>query len=201
MAERTFSPRVLQRFAQTLSAEIGEEALAAVLEKSGLPQEWSRPQFFAAFDATRAARAYAQLQAALRTYYGRGARGTLLRIGSKLWQRLLDDAALGVKAQALAIRSLPKTMRAKPALDLLARMLSASSGSVNAYVQDLDLLLVDKVSASALDQTSDAPICFVTLGLARECLFWADGQEHDIEERACRALGAAQCEFKINIGG
>jgi len=196
MVERTFPPRVLSLFAQTLSAEIGAGALVSVLEKSGLPQEWARLNFFNDFDAARAARTYAQLQAALRIYYGRGARGTLLRIGAKLWRRLLDDAAFGVKAQALAIRALPKNMRAKPALDMLARMLGAS-----AYMQDLDLLFVDKPSAATLDQTSDAPICFVTLGLARECLFWADGQEHDIEERACRALGAAQCEFKINLGG
>ena len=32
-------------------------------------------------------------------------------------------------------------------------------------------------------------------------MFWADGQEHDIEEIACRVAGASQCEFKVVIGG
>ncbi len=50
-------------------------------------------------------------------------------------------------------------------------------------------------------QSNDAPICFVTLGLIRECIFRADGEEHDIEERTCRSMGAPQCEFQIIIGG
>ena len=66
---------------------------------------------------------------------------------------------------------------------------------------DLDLLLVDQASPTTLNQSDDAPICFVTLGLIRECLYWLDGQVYDIEERACRAAGARQCEFKIIIGG
>jgi predicted hydrocarbon binding protein len=41
----------------------------------------------------------------------------------------------------------------------------------------------------------------MTLGMIRECLFWAVGSEHDIEEIACRALGAKACEFKISFGG
>jgi predicted hydrocarbon binding protein len=92
-------------------------------------------------------------------------------------------------------------MRRKPALDLLGRMLSATPGDVTAHTHDLDLLFVDRTAPTTLDQVDAAPICFVTLGLVRECLFWADGQEHDIEETACRATGAGQCEFKVIIGG
>jgi predicted hydrocarbon binding protein len=99
------------------------------------------------------------------------------------------------------IRGLPKSVRRKPALELLARILSAASGNITVHTLDLDLLLVDQASPTALNQTDDAPVCFVTFGLIRECLYWADGQEHDIEERACRAMGAQQCEFKITIGG
>ncbi|HCR70532.1 MAG TPA: hypothetical protein DIW23_03730 [Anaerolineae bacterium] len=63
------------------------------------------------------------------------------------------------------------------------------------------MLLVDSTSPTTLKQTDDTPVCFVTFGLIRECLFWAVGEEHDIEERACKAMGARQCEFKITIGG
>jgi predicted hydrocarbon binding protein len=201
MAEIDFPARVMFRFVETLSIELGHDTLSAVLSKAGLPEEWARHTYFAGLDSVRAARAYSHLQAALRTYYGRGARGILLRIGSKLWQCLLDDASLGLKAQAAVIRRLPQAMRRKSALELLSRMLSATSGNVAVHTQDLDLLLVDKTSPTTLDQSDGNPVCFATLGLIRECLFWADGQEHDIEERACRASGARQCEFKITIGG
>ncbi|MBI5962831.1 MAG: hypothetical protein HY863_05105 [Chloroflexi bacterium] len=199
MAETTFPLRVMRRFVVTLSSEIGHETLSAVLSKSGLPEEWADALHFVALDEARTAQAYARLQSALRTYYGRGARGILLRIGAKLWNQLLDDSAFGIKAQAALIRRLPKPARRKPALELLARMVGA--GNITVHTLDLDLLLVDQTSPTTLNQSDDTPICFVTLGLIRECLYWADGQEHDIEERACRALGARQCEFKIIIGG
>jgi predicted hydrocarbon binding protein len=201
MNEIAFPSRIMSRFVETLSEEIGRDTLSAVLSNAGLPKEWTVPAHFSTLDDVHAAQVYSQLQFALRTYYGRGARGILLRIGSKLWNSLLDDAAFGIKAQAVFIRGLPKSMRRKPALELLARILSAVPGNIRIHTLDLDLLLVDQASPTTLDQTNNAPLCFVTLGLIRECLYWADGQEHDIEERACRALGAHQCEFKITTGG
>ena len=201
MTETTFPVRVMRRFVETLSSEIGHETFYAFLSKAGLPENWAHPLHFVALDEAQTAQAYARLQAALRTYYGRGARGILLRIGAKLWQHLLDDSTFGLKAQAALIRGLPKSARRKPALELLARILSAAAGNISVHTLDLDLLLVDQTSPATLEQSDDAPICFVTLGLIRECLYWADGQEHDIEERACRATGARQCEFKIIIGG
>lgn len=201
MTETTFPVRVMRRFVETLSSEIGHETFSAVLSKSGLPEEWADSVHFMALDEARTAHAYARLQSALRTYYGRGARGILLRIGTKLWDQLLDDSSLGLKAQAALIRGLPKSARRKPALELLVRILGTSAGNITVHTLDLDLLFVDQKSPTTLEQSDDAPICFVTYGLIRECLFWADGQVYDIEERACRALGARQCEFKIIIGG
>lgn len=201
MVEVVFFARIMRRFVETLSAEIGHETFSAVLSNAGLPKEWAHPAHFSALDDERAAHAYARLQSALRTYYGRGARGILLRIGAKLWNHLLNDAAFGIKTQAALIRGLPKSFRRKPALELLARILSAAPGNITVHTLDLDLLLVDQTSPTTMDQSGNTPICFVTFGLIRECLYWADGQVYDIEERACRATGARQCEFKIAIGG
>jgi len=201
MDEITFPARIMRRFIETLSAEIGQETFSAVLSNAGLPEEWAFPAHFVALDDVRIAQAYSRLQFALRTYYGRGARGILLRVGSKLWHHLLADSAFGIKTQATFIRGLPKSMRRKPTLELMARILSTAPGNMTVHTLDLDLLVVDQASPTTIDQSDESPICFVTLGLIRECLFWADGQQHDIEERACRALGARHCEFKIIIGG
>lgn len=195
-----FSPRLMKRFVEMLSQEVGRDTYHSVLSKSDLSHDWRLPEFFLAMDGKQAAEAYANLQSALRTYYGRGARGTLLRIGTKLLEPVLSDASLGIKAQSALVRGLPKSLKRKPALELLAGILGTNRGDITVHTLDLDLLLVDQTSPTTLGQKDDSPICFVTLGMIRECLYWATGEEHDIEERACRAMGAHQCEFKITIG-
>src|SRR5688572_17674733 len=195
MTQIEFPLEIMRKFVQTLSDEIGHETFTAVIKKSGLPKDWAHDEYFISINNEQAAQSYAKLQAALRTYYGRGARGILLRIGTKLWTQLLDDSSFGIKAQAGLIRGLPKILRRKQALELLSKILSAKRGDITIHTLDLDLLFVDQTSPTTLNQTDDTPVCFVTLGLIRECLFWATGEEHDIEERACHAMGAKQCEF------
>lgn len=195
-----FSPRIMGCFIETLSNEIGRETYHAVLSKSGLSRDWRSPEFFLSLGDSQTAEAYAKLQSALRGYYGRGARGILMRIGTKLWEPLRQRARVTVKARAALIRGLPKPLRRKAALELLAGLLGSARDDMTVHSLDLDLLLVDHVSPSTLHQTEDAPACFVTLGLIRECLYWATGEEHDIEERGCKAAGARQCEFKITVG-
>lgn len=200
MTPPRLSPRFMSRFVETLSAEVGSDTYHAVLSKSGLSHDWQNPEFFLAFDSSQVAESYSKLQFALRTYYGRGARGILLRIGTKLWEPLLTDASFVSKAQSAFVRRLPKSLKRKPALELLAGVLGVSRGGITVHSLDLDLLLVDHLSSTALGQKENSPICFVTLGLIRECLYWATGEEHDVEERTCKAVGAHQCEFKITIG-
>ena len=65
---------------------------------------------------------------------------------------------------------------------------------------DLDLLLADHASPATAGSRADAPICFVTQGLIRESLHWATGQNYDVEETSCKALGTNACEFKITTG-
>ena len=80
------------------------------------------------------------------------------------------------------------------------RPLREGGGAASVHTLDLDLLLVDHSAAATLNQTSAEPICFVTLGLIQGALFWAAGQEADMEEIACKAAGAPACEFKIKPG-
>jgi predicted hydrocarbon binding protein len=201
MPEALFPARILRRFVDTLSADLGLETLEAVLAKAGLPVEWAHSQHLGPLDDARAADAYARLQAALRTYYGRGARSILRRIGAKLWTHLLNDASFALKTQSTLVRGFPVSLRRKPTLELLAHLLSTKNGDITVHSLDLDLLFVDHASSAARGPSESAPICFVTQGLVREALYWALGTEHDIEETSCRAMGAADCKFKITIGG
>lgn len=200
MSETKLSNRILRRFVETIAVELGEDQFNGILSLSKLPSDWASPQTFQKMNPAESAKTYAALQAALRTYYGRGARGVLLRVGQRLWDFLLDDAALGGKAQAALIKRLPLAGRRKSILELLARLVGNQSGDITVHSQDLDLLLVDYVSPATEGQHDSNPICFVTQGLIRESLFWATGQNFDIEETSCKATGKETCEFKIMAG-
>ena len=200
MTEIKFPSRVLRRFVETVAVELGADQFQVMLGLSELPPEWANPQTFQKMDVTRSAETYAALQAAMRTYYGRGARGILLRVGQRMWNLLLEDAALGGKAQAVLIKRLPLSRRRKSILELLARLIGSRSDDITVHTLDLDLLVVDHASPAAQGQSASRPICFVTLGLIHESLFWATGQNLDVEESSCRAAGHDSCEFKVTTG-
>ena len=201
MSERTLSNHFLHQFVDTIASELGQDNLSIVLEKAGLPSDWSDPVRWESLTRTTPIEAYAGLQKAMRTYYGRGARGILIRVGSNLWKRLLDDAPLALKAQSRLLFGLPLNARRKSALELLAKLLGDKRGDVTVHTLDLDLLLVDTTSPSTLGQNEPECICYVTLGLLRECLYWGTGREHGIEETSCRAKGDDACEFEVSVGG
>ena len=200
MSEVKFSSRVLQRFVETINKELGADQFLAMLALSKLPSEWSKPETHAKMDPVDAAKIYASLQAAMRTYYGRGARGTLTRVGQRLWDCLLNDAGLGGKAQAAIIKRLPLAVRRKPTLELLAKFLGVDPGDITIHTLDLDLLLADHASPNTVGASASAPICYVTQGLIRESLYWATGQTYDVEETSCKCTGEEACEFTITSG-
>jgi predicted hydrocarbon binding protein len=201
VTEPKFSSRILRRFAESVAVELGTEQFSTMLSLSKLPVSWAKPQTFVKMNPTESAKTYAALQAALRTYYGRGARGVLLRVGQRLWNLLLEDSALGGKTQAALIKRLPlTTRRGKSILELLARLIGTQTGDITVHTLDLDLLLVDHVSPAAEGQHASRPICFVTQGMIRESLFWATKQGFDVEETSCKAMGKDTCEFRITAG-
>jgi predicted hydrocarbon binding protein len=200
VSESTFSSRILRRFVESVAVELGRDQYTAVLALSRLPAEWGQPETFLKMGPNEAAEAYAALQAAMRSYYGRGARGGLLRVGQRLWNLLLDDAALVSRTQAAVVKRLPVALRRKSVLELLARLIGAQAGDITLHTLDLDLLLVDHASPGAQGQRASNPICFVTQGLIRESLLWATKQGFTVEETACRATGQPACEFQISSG-
>jgi predicted hydrocarbon binding protein len=197
VSDAAFPKRVLQRFVEAVSIELGPDQFSGMLALSHLPADWANPQTFSRTDPVESAKAYAGLQAAMRTYYGRGARGVLIRVGGRLWQHLLDDAALAGRAQAAVIKRLPISTRGKSILELLGKFIGTHPGDITVHTQDLDLLLADHTSPNADGQSASAPICYVTQGMIRESLFWATGQSYDVQETSCKAMGKEACEFSI----
>jgi len=200
VSEVKFSNHILRRFAETVALELGAEQFSAMLNMANLPDDWKDFNTFRTTNPYDSAHIYAALQTAMRTYFGRGARGVLLRVGQRLWNQLLEDSSLGIRAQAALIKRLPLATRRKPTLELLAKFIGVESGDVTLHTLDLDLLFVDHASPSTHDQQSSSPICFVTQGLVRESLFWSTGKNYDVDEIHCKAQGETSCEFKITGG-
>lgn len=199
MTQSLFSSRTLSRFVECTSLELGNDQFDAMLALSKLPPEWVEPKVFLKMDGSESAKAYASLQTAMRMYFGRGARGVLLRVGQRLWDHLLDGSGLAAKTQAVVIKRLPLNARRKPTLELLARLLG-TPGDITVHTLDLDLLLADHASPTTDGARADSPICFVTQGLVRESLYWATGQNYDVEETSCKARGENACEFRVTTG-
>jgi predicted hydrocarbon binding protein len=173
--------------------ELGADQFHGILTLSSLPAQWAVPTALQKMGPIESASTYAALQTAIRTYYGRGARGVLVRVGQRLWNHLLRDSALGAKAQAALIRRLPLAARRRSTLELLGRLIEAASGDITVHTLDLDLLFVDHSSPATHNIHHATPVCFVTQGLIRESLLWGTGQAHDVEEISCKATGRNTC--------
>jgi predicted hydrocarbon binding protein len=195
-----FSNRLVRFFIDSATREVGADKLPTILAENHLSPLIIEKAHLGHLDGTDAAVLYALLQQALRLFYGRGARGILLRIGEGMWDRMMAQANLLEKAELEIVRRLPVPARRRRMVELVADTLQEGGGAASVHTLDLDLLLVDHSAAATFNQTSTEPVCFVTLGLIQGALFWATGQEADMEEIACKAVGASACEFKIKLG-
>lgn len=188
----------LVHFILALNNDLGQDTVQMILLKAGLDAGLANPKPAFRLDADSAIRTYLDMQAATHSYFGRGARGILLRIGRLLWPMFLADASLPTRAYAQTIRLLPVSMRLKPSLELLAGFLRGDEvGQVTVHSLDMDWMLADKNFAPLDTDARNSLSCYVTLGLIQECLFWACGREVDVTETSCRAKGGDACEFLI----
>lgn len=194
------SNRLFRLFMETVTQEVGLDKLPAILSGNQLSPALLEPGSLARLDTEQACRANALIQQALRLYYGRGARGILLRIGQGMWARMTSRANFLEKAELEIARRLPVPARRRRILEVLAARLREAGGTTSVHSLDLDLLLVDHCGLATLGQSSPEPICFVTLGLIQGAFYWATGRAVDVEEIACQAAGAPACEFKIKLG-
>ena len=194
------SNRLFRLFMDTVTQEVGLDKLPAILSGNQLSPALLEPGSLVRLDAEQACRANASIQQALRLYYGRGARGILLRIGQGMWNRMTSQANFLEKAELEIARRLPVPARRRRILEVLSARLREAGGETSVHSLDLDLLLVDHCGLATLGQSSPEPICFVTLGLIQGAFYWATGRTVDVEEIACQAAGAPACEFKIKLG-
>jgi len=177
---------------------MGENGLHAVLRTSGLERFINNLPPDNLEPAIQTAE-YAQLNAAIEEFYGRGGRGMLRRIGKASFQYAVREQAALLGIAGAALKLLPEKQRIKFILNSLVGALKKSNDQVEAWVDEDGerLAFIDATCAICHSRHSDTPICHLYIGSIGEAVQWAAGQEHEIIETHCMAKGDPYCRFEV----
>ena len=186
----------VRRFMLAIQDVMGQSGLAAVLRQASL-QRFANTLPPANDEPGLHAAEYAALTQAIENYYGRGARGTLLRIGYASFNRLAAAQRFTASFYQRVLRVLPMQNRQVLTLRWLASDLARPGGRVSVHLDDRRLNLVDYESDATVGRRRDSEICWVTVGEIQESLKWGTGLEYDVSELNCKAKGDAACRFEI----
>jgi len=186
----------VRRFMLAVQEVMGRSGLTTILRQAGL-QRYTGNLPPDNQETSLAAAEYAAMIQAIENYYGRGARGTLNRIGHASFTRLLASNKFKAQTTQWLYRLQPHASRKLNALKWLAEEIAAPGGQVTVEPGEQYITLVDHESDATFGRTRDAEICWVTLGEIQEAVKWATGAEHEVVEVACKAKGDPACCFEI----
>jgi predicted hydrocarbon binding protein len=186
----------VRRLMLAIQDVMGQSGLTTILRQAGLqrlagalPPANNEPGLRAA--------EYAALMQAIENYYGRGARGTLTRVGYAAFNHLVASRRLLAAGYRALFRLVPLQTRQVLALKWLARELAGRGGRVTVYLDDNHISLLDYESDATAGRRRGSEICWETVGEIQEALKWGTGLEYDVNERGCKAKGDPACRFEV----
>ena len=189
----------LVRQALTSAQEVmGDNGLNTVLKTCGLER------FIGNFppndlDPAIQASQYAQFNEAIESFYGRGGKGILRRIGKASFQYGVREQAALLGVAGVALKLMPERQKIKFILNAVAGALKKSNPAVDARLEENGdtFAYVESTCAICHGRHSDAPICHLYVGSLGEAVQWATGREYAITETHCIAKGDPYCRFEI----
>ena len=189
----------LVRQALIASQEVmGENGLNAVLRATGLERfigNFPPDDMEPGIDTSE----YAQFNAAIEEFYGRGGRGILQRVGRASFQYAVREQAALLGLAGAALKVLPQKQRIKFILKSMVDALKKTNPQVEAWSGEKDgkLVYVERTCAICYGRQSDKPICHLYVGSISEAVKWATGQDYQIIETHCIAQGDSFCQFEV----
>jgi len=186
----------MRRFMLAVQDVMGRSGLTTILRQAALQHQAGNlppDNYQTALHAVE----YTALIQAIENYYGRGARGTLTRIGHAAFGQLRQSQKFKARLYQLAFRFLPVQQRKLMALRWLAREMAIPGGQVTVHLDDRHIAFVDRESDTTFGRTRDTEICWLTVGEIQEALKWATGTEYDVTEMSCKAKGDPACRFDV----
>ncbi|NCP15459.1 hypothetical protein GW866_00225 [bacterium] len=177
---------------------MGENGLNAVLRASGLER------FIGNFppndtDPGIQTVEYARFNAAIESFYGRGGKGMLRRIGKASFQYGVREQGALMGVAGAALKLMPRKGRIKFVLNAMVNALKKTNPQVDAWVEDEGdrIAYCESTCAICLGRHSDQPVCHLYVGSIGEAVRWATDQEHGITETHCVAKGDPYCRFEV----
>ena len=148
---------------------------------------------------------YASLCAGVLKFYGRAGKSVVIRIGRLSAKYAIEKqgAVFNIAART-AIKLMPLSSQIKTGLgniqDGYRKIYKEGGSEIHLRIEDHG----DKWAYIAEDcpycagKESDANICWSFIGVLKEGTTWLLGKELEIEEVACRAMGAPACVWEIS---
>lgn len=177
---------------------MGENGLNAVLRSVGLeryignfPPDDTNPGI--------ATVEYARFNEAIESFYGRGGKGMLKRIGKASFQYGVREQGALMGVAGAALKLMPQKGRIKFVLNAMAGALKKTNPQVEAWVEEEGekIAYCESTCAICLGRRSDQPICHLYVGSIGEAVRWATDQEYEITETHCVAKGDKYCRFEV----
>lgn len=177
---------------------MGENGLNAVLRSVGLeryignfPPDDTNPGI--------ATVEYARFNEAIESFYGRGGKGMLKRIGKASFQYGVREQGALMGVAGAALKLMPQKGRIKFVLNAMAGALKKTNPQVDAWVEEEDekIAYCESTCAICLGRRSDQPICHLYVGSIGEAVRWATDHEYEITETHCVAKGDKFCRFEV----
>jgi len=142
---------------------------------------------------------YARFNEAIESFYGRGGKGMLRRIGKASFQYGVREQGALMGVAGAALKLMPQRGRIKFVLNAMVGALKKTNSQVDAWVEDDGdkLAYCESTCAICLGRHSSEPVCHLYVGSVGEAVRWATGEEHEIIETHCIAKGDQYCRFEV----
>jgi predicted hydrocarbon binding protein len=191
--DRVMPPRIVSSFFNAIIIELGNYSLNTLFKDAQMRRFLSgTPKTYARFQIRSSE--FAELQHAVREYYGTGSRGILTRIGYATWENL--EECMGWQRKLTNVM-MGENRAIQRNLAYLASQLRGKNGNVSVHQLDPDTFFVDRTSDTTFQQESNTPICWVTIGMLQGAVSSITSQVAEIQEVSCRAMGDDSCRFQI----
>lgn len=189
----------LMRQALTAVEEVmGRNGLNAVLRMAGLGQYVDN---LPPDDLNPSVKSsdYARLNEAIESFYGRGGRGMLRRIGKASFQYAVREQSALLGLAGVALKLLPQKQRVRFILNSMANALKKTNPQVQIEVEEADdkFAYVARTCSVCYGRQSDKPICHLYVGSISEAVQWVTGQPYQVQETQCIAKGDPYCRFEV----
>lgn len=196
-----FTNALMRQAIMAIGEVMGERGLKVVLRQAGLERYVDElpPNDLEQGVSTVE---YATLNQAVEEFYGRAGKGMLQRIGRASFRYGVEEQATLMGVAGAALKVMPQKTRIKFILTQMAKSLMDVNEETDIEVQETPngFVFTDFTCGVCCCREAEQPICHLYIGSIGEAVKWATGQDYEVREIECRAMGAEACRFLVVEG-